>query len=285
MWGRSSMLGGARSIPMTCPGSRALRRGRAPASSTWPGTEAWSGGSARWRITRTGCPWPRRSRPRTSKRLVTRGPRSSSSSRKRSTDVVWCDDEDLAGGLISFTGKACRLWDDDGMSGPTRILGVWDAPARTMWNNGSRLWVTREELRVSNANGYGRDRVLRHDTPVELRLRQHMLGTGVEWRSDGGRWRRLCSYLRTSGTTVPVALARAGWIAPESQLDPYPRRSSSAAASGVSPAEAGAWSMRSVSPFNGGRGRPSWSEARSPRSGSCLAGGLRPWRWSAELTG
>lgn len=108
------------------------------------------------------------------------------------------------------------------MNTPPRILGSWDAPARTMWNNGSRLWITQEELRVSNANGYGRDRVVRHDPLVELRVRQHLLGTGVEWRRAGERWRRLCTYLRTSGTTVPVALMRAGWMAPEGELDPYP---------------------------------------------------------------
>jgi hypothetical protein len=91
-----------------------------------------------------------------------------------------------------------------------------------MWNNGARLWITREELRVSNANGYGRDRVVRRDGGVEVRLRRRVIVTSVQFRRGGGRWRRLGAYLRTAETTAPVALARAGWIASDQELEPYP---------------------------------------------------------------
>jgi hypothetical protein len=91
-----------------------------------------------------------------------------------------------------------------------------------MWSNGARLWITGEELRVSNADGYGRDRVVRRDGDVEVRLRRRLIATSVQFRRGGGRWRRLGAYLLTAETTAPDALARAGWITSDQALEPYP---------------------------------------------------------------
>lgn len=113
-------------------------------------------------------------------------------------------------------GLALGLMSQPAQSESRGVLGVWDAPARTAWNGMSRLWVTPEELRVSNANGYGRDRVVAKAPGTELRLSSRLGGTSILWRQAGSaRWKRLCIYFWTSGTTVPTALARAGWIPSE----------------------------------------------------------------------
>lgn len=100
--------------------------------------------------------------------------------------------------------------------GVPRVLGRWDAPARTRWSNASRLWISPEELRVANANGWGADRVVRRDEVVEVRIVRRATSSAIEIRtSESRRWRRLCFILSTSGATVPDALLRAGWMPSE----------------------------------------------------------------------